>query len=87
MSGKKKIDRIDVFTELTRSEGRFDFKKCEKLLGDNYDNFARFCQAVQLIPEDIKAMTVVSFPDNESENAPATFLIELSDGQKIMLEK
>ena len=83
---KKKIDRIDVFNELTKSGGSFDFKKCEKILGDNYNNFARFCQAIELIPEDIKEMTVVSFPDIGTNNAPATFLIELNDGQKITLE-
>ena len=82
---KKHIDRINVFTELVGQEETFDYEKCEKLLGDNYDSFVNFCQAIRIIPEEISHMSVVSFPDNNHD--PVKFIIELVDGNKISLEK
>ena len=59
MSSSKKISRIDVFSELTSPKGTFDYEKCSQMLGDYYDNFVRFCDAIDLIPEDIESMKIV----------------------------
>ncbi len=77
-----KYNRIDVFNELVKPKGTFDYIKCEKLLGDNYSNFVGFCHAIDLIPEEIVSMNVVSF--NETSNV--TFAIKLVDGREIRLE-
>ena len=78
-----KHNRIDVFKELIKPKGTFDYVSCEKLLGDNYNNFIEFCHAIDLIPEKITSMTIVSF--NETSNV--TFAIKLDDGSEIQLEK
>lgn len=78
-----KYNRIDVFNELVKPKGTFDCVSCEKLLGDNYNNFVEFCHAIDLIPEEIASMTIVSF--NESSNV--TFAVKLADGTEIRLDK
>lgn len=79
-----KSNRVDVFTELTQPKGTFDFNKCCRLLGDNYDNFVNFCQAVKLIPESIDTMEVVSFEDKSNT---VLFSITLINGNHIEMEK
>lgn len=78
-----KYNRIDVFNELVKPKGTFDYHKCEKLLGDNYNNFVGFCDAIELIPEEITSMTIVSFNDSSS----VTFEIKLMNGSEIRLDK
>lgn len=78
-----KHNRIDVFNELVKPKGTFDYHKCEKLLGDNYSSFVGFCEAIELIPEEITSMTIVSF--NDSSNV--TFAIKLTNGSEIRLDK
>ena len=51
--------RIDIFSELTSPSGTFDYDKCSQILGDYYDNFVRFCDAIDLIPEDIESVEIV----------------------------
>lgn len=82
---KKHINRIDVFTELVNPKSTFDYDKCSKLLGDRYDSFVEFCHALQIIPEEISHVEVLSFPDNDYD--PVTFTVELINGEKIKLEK
>ena len=76
--------RIDVFNELTKPKGTFDYEKCCKLLGDNYDSFVNFCEAIKLIPEEIDHLEVVSFNDT---NNTAFFSIMLLNGNRLDLEK
>ena len=83
---KKEINRIDVFAKLVAPKGTFDYKLCEELLGDHYNNFVNFCQAIEIIPEDISKMKVVSFPEH-GDDGPAQFCIEFMDGHTITLEK
>ena len=75
--------RIDVFSELTSPDGVFDFQKCEDLLGDNYDNFIRFCDQVQLIPEEIETLEVINV---SPERHKAIFGVTLCDGESIQFE-
>lgn len=83
--GKKFVSRIDVFAELVNPNSTFDYDKCNELLGDRYNSFIEFCQAVQIIPEEISHMKVTSFPGDIHD--PVTFEIELDNGDKIVLEK
>lgn len=55
----KRSTRIEIFSELTSPSGSFDYDKCSQLLGDYYDNFMRFCDEIDLIPEDIESMEIV----------------------------
>lgn len=89
MKGNRLMDgsrnnRINVFNELTKPKGTFDYEKCCKLLGDNYDSFVNFCEAIKLIPEEIDCLEVQSF-DNVKHTA--FFSIMLLNGERIDLEK
>lgn len=75
--------RIDVFSELTSPDGVFDFQRCENLLGENYDNFIRFCDQVQLIPEEIETLEVINV---SPERHKAIFGVTLCDGESIQFE-
>ena len=75
--------RIDVFSELTSPDGVFDFQRCENLLGENYDNFIRFCDQVQLIPEEIETLEVINV---SPERHNAIFGVTLCDGESIQFE-
>ncbi len=75
--------RIDVFSELTSPDGVFDFQRCENLLGENYDNFIRFCDQVQLIPEEIETLEVI---DVSPERHKAIFGVTLCDGESMQFE-
>lgn len=75
--------RIDVFSELTSPDGVFNFQRCEDLLGDNYDNFIRFCDHVQLIPEDIETLEVI---DVSPERHKAIFGVTLCGGESLQFE-
>ena len=75
--------RIDVFSELTSPDGVFDFQRCENLLGENYDNFIRFCYQVQLIPEEIETLEVI---DVSPERHKAIFGVTLCDGESMQFE-
>ena len=78
-----KTTRIDVFSELVSPKGTFDYDKCSQLLGENYDSFVYFCDAVNQIPEEIDTMTVM-----ESEASSALhFEVTTRDGQTIVMEK
>ena len=78
-----KTTRIDVFSELVSPKGTFDYDKCSQLLGENYDSFVYFCDAVNQIPEEIDTMTVM-----ESETSSALhFEVTTRDGQTIVMEK
>lgn len=78
-----KTTRIDVFSELVSPKGTFDYDKCSQLLGENYDSFVYFCDAVNQIPEDIETMTMT-----ESESSSALhFEISTRDGKTIVMEK
>ena len=82
MQGNK-TTRIDVFSELVSPKGTFDYDKCSQLLGENYDSFVYFCDAVNQIPEDIETMTMT-----ESESSSALhFEISTRDGKTIVMEK
>lgn len=76
--------RVDVFNELTRPKGTFDYEKCCKLLGDNYDSFVNFCDAVKVIPEEIESLEVVNFNDKRNT---AFYSITMMDGKRLDLEK
>ena len=75
--------RIDVFSELTSPDGVFDFQRCENLLYENYDNFIRFCDQVQLIPEEIETLEVINV---SPERHKAIFGVTLCDGESIQFE-
>ena len=75
--------RIDVFTELTSPKGTFDYDRCCKLLGDNYDNFVRFCDTVRLIPEEIDTMDVIEI---SREKGKAIFSVSLTNGETMQFE-
>ena len=75
--------RIDVFSELTSPDGVFDFQRCENLLGENYDNFIRFCDQVQLIPEEIETLEVINV---SPERHKAIFGVTLSNGESLQFE-
>ncbi len=79
-----KYKRIEVFSELTFPNGTFDYNRCAQLLGDNYDSFVEFCEAVNLIPEEIDKMSVV---DINPENNRVRFEVSLRDGKDIHFEK
>jgi hypothetical protein len=75
--------RIDVFSELTSPKGTFDYDMCCQLLGDNYDNFVRFCEAARLIPEDIDTMDVLEI---SPERHKVIFEVSLVSGEKMQFE-
>ena len=82
MEGKR-TTRIDVFSELVSPKGTFDYTKCSQLLGENYDSFVYFCDAVNQIPEEIDKMSVM-----KSETSSALhFEVTTRDGKTIVLEK
>lgn len=83
----KKKSRIEVFSELTSKEGIFDYEKCSDLLGDNYDDFIKFCDYVQLIPEEIESMKMVTVEPPANMNVKkAIFHLELSNGDSMQFE-
>lgn len=75
--------RIDVFLELTSPQGTFDYDRCCQLLGDNYDNFVRFCDNVRLIPEEIDTMDVIEV---SKERGKVIFSVSLVNGDKMQFE-
>jgi hypothetical protein len=81
----KQPTRIDVFTELTSPKGTFDYEKCCKLLGDDYDSFVKFCDAVKLIPEEIETMEVVNL-NIPRDNKKVIFEVCLTSGEKMQFE-
>lgn len=82
----KRKSRIDIFSELTSPEGIFDYNKCSDLLGDNYDDFIKFCDQIRLIPEEITSMKMYTVEPENTDIKKAIFKLELSTGESMQFE-
>lgn len=75
--------RVDIFSELTSPSGTFDYDKCSQILGDYYDNFVRFCDAIDLIPEEIESVEITNVcPEKRKVIYSAT----LCNGETVQME-
>ena len=75
--------RVDIFSELTSPSGTFDYDKCSQILGEYQDNFVRFCDAIDLIPEEIESVEITNVcPEKQKVIYSAT----LCNGETVQME-
>lgn len=78
--------RIDVLRELTSPGGTFDYSRCCQILGEDYDNFVRFCDEVRLIPEDIEVIDIAEVVNDEKHGRKVIYGVKLTSGTKMQFE-
>ena len=78
--------RIDVFRELTSPGGTFDYERCCKILGEDYEHFVRFCDEVKLIPEDIETIDIAAIVNDDKHGRKVIYGVELTSGTKMQFE-
>lgn len=82
----KQPTRIEVFKELTSPKGTFDYDRCSQILGDDYDNFVRLCDAVRLIPEEIETIDMLEVKREHHPDRKVIFELSLTTGDKMQFE-
>jgi hypothetical protein len=81
----KQPTKIDVFNELVSPKGTFDYDRCCQLLGQDYDSFVQFCDAIKLIPDEIDTLSVKDFVDDR-HGRKVIFEVSLNSGDKMQFE-
>lgn len=71
---------MNILSQIVTNDGEFDDEKCQRILGDYYDNFIGFCNHLQIL-DDVERVGLSEFAHGK-----AKFSIETKDGTLIEIE-
>ena len=80
---RKPKSRVSVLSKVVTKTGDYDEATCQKLLGDYYDIFIRFCNHLEIMTDEIDSVGLTEF---NAERGKVLFNIRKKNGEEIDIE-